>query len=273
LAIEEGRHPHTVHASHPEPKTQEEEDEWSDAMEAIPARQEPPWSGSLQELMGMYNASKAPASGADTRVDTRVYNEDGGVVRVGKGIGGKTYYCGEVKHPSSWFPLDTAHLYPSDKTCGPDNGMQCIACRRVQDEHMIGKTNQGNCHEVFKEAFEEWIASIDEDDTPPGLIPEKIKVCNGRLNTNQGSKTIALTAIEVMGEVCKAARLRYTVEKNMSITLDTCNCDITATNTRTNHTMKVIVRVKTMCQRTDRVDQYDHTHTECMFYRRYVKPS
>ncbi|KAJ1467124.1 hypothetical protein T484DRAFT_1756097 [Baffinella frigidus] len=76
-------------------------------------------------------------------------NEDGGVIRLGKGIWHKTYYCGEVKYPTSWIPLTSRYMYPPDKTCGPDGGMQCIACKRLQDSHVIGDMSQDKCYNVF----------------------------------------------------------------------------------------------------------------------------
>lgn len=285
LEQEYGHHPHTKkNRSH-------EEDEWSDARESLPHTdmQEPPFSGTLQELMEMYKASKAPEMGVYKASKapgmgmgaSGHYNEDGSVVWAGKGTYSNTLYCGKVKYPSSWIPINDDLLYPPDKTCGPHDGMQCIACKRVQDKHTIGALDQTNCYETFVEFADKWVESIDTvhempsggamrgaSHRPPPLPKEVVhqfKVCNGKLNFNQGSKTIALTAIEGIEKACKSADLEYTIEA-MEVLIGTVCCKIIAKRRCTGNKIELYMRFITKSLNVSPIDQYDATYTKkCNF--------
>jgi hypothetical protein len=258
-------------------------DEWSDALEGVEPPTQTPFTGTLEELMKLYKA-KTPARDTDISRNgdgvekvSQDRNEDGGVVRRGKGIWYQTYYCGEVKYPTSWISLTSKYQHPPDNTCGPDDGMQCIACKRLQDSHEIGDMSQENCYEGFQQNFKEWIAVIvptipqHAQTFPIGTIKKnRLDVCNGRMNTNQGSKTIAFSALEAMQETCKDAGLQYKVQ-DINITINGFICMITVEHTNTGNTMEMEMAVKEESRATSTPDQYKATHTRCVFNRRYRK--
>ena len=126
--------------------------------------------------------------------ETGIQNKDNEMISPGLGEWGATWYCGNVKGKTSFIPLHNNYKHPPDFMCGPDDGMQCIACKWAQDLNSISTIEQMTCHTAFKKLFEDHV-KLTKLFKGTAMT---LKVCNGRLNVNQGTKVIFSTALEML---------------------------------------------------------------------------
>ena len=131
-----------------------------------------------------------------------------------------TWYCGKFKGPTSFIPFNTRYKCPPDQTCGPEDGIQCIACKWAQDVDSIGPIDQTNCHTNFGKMFANEARMADLFSG----IRSTFKVCNGRLNENQGTKAIFLTALEMLEENQEDGKYYIKKIKDMKISIDSAEC-------------------------------------------------
>jgi hypothetical protein len=153
-------------------------------------------------------------------VMTGAKNKDNDLVAAGTHEYIGTWYCGKFKGPTSFIPFNTRYTCPPDQICGPEDGIQCIACKWAQDVDSIGHIEQNNCHTEFGNIFanESRMADLFSG------IQRTFKVCNGRLNENQGTKAIFLTALEMLEE--KKADGKYDIKgiDDMKISINSAEC-------------------------------------------------
>ena len=165
-------------------------------------------SAGLEEIMTkLYNTIDAPPPENMLEILSirSKKNGDGGFMKRGIGDGKETYYCGEEKKATSFIELSSKLDHPDDNICGPNEGMQCIACKIVQDADTFGKINQGNCHNDFMKKIKRWTRDIQKC---PDTIVEVGNVCNSKMNSNQSSKIIFCTALEMFQSHCDSTRKR-----------------------------------------------------------------
>jgi hypothetical protein len=123
-----------------------------------------------------------------------------------------TYYCGKIKPKTCFILTKTTPDHPS---CVPEiGGLQCIACKMAQDLAQVSETSQTNCHVLFKKNFRHWFKDANPIGSEDTVFRNgyNIKICNGKLNPNQASKTILTTAIEMIQAHCDKAGSMYTLE-------------------------------------------------------------
>jgi hypothetical protein len=201
-------------------------------------------------------------------------NEDGGVMSLGKDGGKETYYCGQLKAPTSFIRLSSTFPHPPNDKCGPNDGMQCIACKVVQDMHMISETTPGNCHKVFARKFRQWIRDINATQTGNRHdfteIEDEICVCNGRLNSSQASKTIFCTALEMIGAECVAAKLVLSCHIDLKLTLGGGSCVVEIQDPRTQNVMFIQIECNTQQTTKENIGEYNRVHTSCSFLVEYL---
>jgi hypothetical protein len=206
----------------------------------------------------------------------RMMNEDGGVMKLGNGDGHTTYYCGEFKGPTSFIHLSSDFPHPPDHKCGPNNGMQCIACKVVQDVEFISRITQPNCHTKFTKLFGAWTLGINVPMEAKFIeIEDVIYVCNGRLNSNQASKTIFFTALEMIEAVCNSAKLRLD-HTSFEITIGGASCIFEIMDPRTRREMTIRIKCKKQQTIDENIREYNNVHTACSFdveYRKAVRDS
>ncbi|KAJ1486201.1 hypothetical protein T484DRAFT_1745702 [Baffinella frigidus] len=134
-----------------------------------------------------------------------------------------TYYCGKPK-PKTCFVLTNST--PDFPVCGPDEGVQCIACKMAQDRVDIGPIWQGNCDKKFSEKFQQWFPAGDvpvvrspDDVDRHGIV---LSICNGKLNENQATKVIMATALEILLAQTRKTECKYTVHSITSPKITHC---------------------------------------------------
>ena len=127
-------------------------------------------------------------------IETCMLNKDGDLMSPGVDAYDETLYCGKFKGESCFIPFNPTYLRPPDKRCGPNNGIQCIACKWAQDVKSISSINQSTCHIAFEKIFtgENTLADLFEG------TPNNMKICNGSLKENSGTKIIFMTALEIL---------------------------------------------------------------------------
>ena len=209
-----------------------------------------------------------------------IMNEDGGIMKLGNGSGKETYYCGEFKGPTSFICISAKFTHPHDDSCGPDNGMQCTACKVVQDSKMVSKTAQENCHLKFKPMLQMLTLDINSsgsrvkgandttDNRESMNVLDVVNVCNGKLNVNQASKTIFCTILEMVEETCIGASLNHTVS-GLGITIDSATCIVEISDPKTHNSM--VINMKCNMKRTidKSIEQYNKVYTSCTFNVKY----
>ena len=93
--------------------------------------------------------------------------------------------------------------------------MQCIACKMAQDEVDVGPIWQENCHNIFSEKFQQWFpgGGVRVVRSPDGVYShgKVLSICNGKLNENQATKVIMVTALEMLLVQTRKAGCKYTV--------------------------------------------------------------
>jgi len=204
-------------------------------------------------------------------VDTKK-NGDGGVMKRGIGDCKETYYCGEEKRATSFIQLTSELDHPHDNICGPDDGMQCTACKIVQDAETIGTINQGNCHYDFVKKIKRWTRDINPT---IGDIVDVGDVCNGMMNSNQASKTIFCTALEMIQSHCDSTHVpnkKIGLESkvtNVKLTIGTAKGIVTIEDLETRNIMVIHIQCRRVQTKRENLAHYNNIRTECQFNVQY----
>ena len=191
-----------------------------------------------------------------------------------RGIGDckETYYCGEEKCATSFIEITPTLNHPPDNKCGPNNGMQCTACKIVQDAETFGKINQGNCHNDFDEKIKRWTRDIRR--TPDDIV-DVGDVCNGKMNSNQASKTIFCTALEMIESHCASTRVpekKIGLESkvtNVKLTIGTAKGIVTIEDLETRNIMAIHIQCRRVQTKRKNLAHYNNIRTECQFNVQY----
>jgi hypothetical protein len=208
-------------------------------------------------------------------------NGDGGFMTRGIGDCKETYYCGEEKKATSFIQLTPKLNHPDDDICGPNDGMQCIACKIVQDADTFGNINQGNCHKDFMEKIQRWTRDIRKT---PDTIVEVGNVCNSRMNSNQSSKIIFCTALEMIQSHCDSTRVRDSngvLDKKIGLKYDVTDVKFTIGTAMGIVTIEdledpidlnqIVIHIQCRQMQTEEgnIEEYNNIRTECKFEVEY----
>jgi len=161
-------------------------------------------------------------------------NNDGSPMKLGRGAYAQTLYCGQYKTtgPPRNDVLKNcfAGKCPDDGRCGPDDGIQCIACQIVQDRKSTSQVSLDNCHEEFLEMFQQNLTAghvnnvLDDPDYRPQF---RAVVCREALNANRSSKVVFATALEMLQEFCDAGeQFKVICIHKANITTEACRCHV-----------------------------------------------
>ena len=164
-------------------------------------------------------------------------NNDGERMKPGKGAYAQTLFCGQFKitenKKRTVLKNCFAGKYPDDARCGPDNGIQCMACEIAQDRMQISDVSLNNCHETFSDMFEHQLTdgNVNMVVNDPQYRTEfnvNHNVCKDGLNCNRSSKVAFATALEMLQAFCTASKKKFEIIEIHSLTMsvDACHCHV-----------------------------------------------
>jgi hypothetical protein len=188
------------------------------------------------------NAQTGPPTGVKTHTGGSMKNDDGVPMYYGTMAYAQTLYCGQKKKTEDGTFLKACFsargvtgmgkgIYPPDSTCGPSDGLQCNACKIVQDSMDISKVTISKCPEtflkLFTERFDTMLVEQIREKNSPDTTKFSTEVCKGGLNSNQSTKIVFATAIEMLREWCgEHTNFKMCGIYDTDINADKSSCDV-----------------------------------------------